>query len=70
VQAYSGVMLGFVVPLTVVTLVVVMIRRPHRQRISMTAPIVQRLRQTAAALSDEHVWHTLAQATGYGSCCF
>lgn len=27
-QAYSGVMLGFVVPLTVVTLVVVMIRRP------------------------------------------
>jgi cation:H+ antiporter len=27
-QAFSGVMLGFVVPLTVVTLVVVMIRRP------------------------------------------
>jgi cation:H+ antiporter len=27
-QAYSGVMMGFVVPLTVVTLVVVMIRRP------------------------------------------
>ena len=29
-QAYSGVMLGFVVPLTVVTLVVVMIRRPSK----------------------------------------
>ena len=28
-QTFSGVMLGFVIPLTVVTLVVVMIRRPN-----------------------------------------
>jgi len=28
VQAFSGVMMGFVVPLTLVTLVVAMIRRP------------------------------------------
>ena len=33
-QAFSGVMLGFVVPLTVVTLVVVMIRRPAATTVS------------------------------------